>query len=213
MQVPAILGGTRVRARLVRRVGWTLVVLLAALLLGLWPVVWTAIGTDRATRCLAAWRAPREAPPPTCAADVEWFVAPSKIPWTRTAASYRAEELTAREAIEGYMDATIGHPDHVVAGRAGEAVERADVAMRGGSLRVELQELGPALAAPDLGYYAYLVGDRDTLVRKAERWTASRVRLRALEAAIEDGEDARATAIAEHYAGLDPHDDDLRTET
>ena len=213
MQAPAILRDTAVRARLVRRVGWTLVVLLVALLLGLWPVVWTAIGTDRATRCLAAWRAPREGPPASCAADIEWFVAPSRIPWTRTPASYRAEELTAREAIEAYMDATIGHPDHAAAGRAGEAVERADVAMRGGSLRVELQELGPALAAPDLGYYAYLVGDRDTLVRKAERWTEARVRLRALEAAVEDGEDARAAAIADHYAGLDPHDDDLRTET
>lgn len=169
------------------------------------------IGTRRARACVAAYEAPRDAALPECQREMRWFVMPSRLPWTATPARYRAEELAARIAIAGYTDALVGRPDHDALARAATGVETWAKALRDGSQRLALEELGPAVGAPDLGREAALGGDRATLLASFERWGDWDVRLQALSAALIEGDLPRASAIARRYAAFDPRDEDLRT--
>ena len=80
-----------------------------------------------------------------------------------------------------------------------------------GSKRITLEDLGASVSAPEVGRYAYEVGDRATLLRNAETLVEWPVRLHALQAALMEGDVPRALAIAKHYAGFYPSDEDLRT--
>jgi hypothetical protein len=197
---------TRASKRRLKTIAGSL--LIAAALL--WPYLWVEIGTRRARECLAAYERPRVEAPGDCLGDLYWFVTPSRIPWTKTAASYRAEEISMRVAIGAFMDAAVGRPSRAGLGRAGEALDRAHKAIRAGSTRVELYELGRAVRTPDLGYYADLVGDRATLLAKGDHWLDWKVRLRTLEAALLEADLTRASILAKGYAGTDPADEDLR---
>ncbi len=203
-----------VSARARKRRNWGATAAVAVVLAGAlsWPFAWVEIGTKKAVACVARYRSPRDGRVPDCAAEaIYWFVTPSRVPWTRTPASYRAEELSARIAVEEYLDAAIGHPDKTALGRAGEALDRADRTMKTGSTRIELNELGPAMNAPSLGFYADLVDDRATLVAKADFVLDWKARRHVVATAFEDATDARRNAIVQSYAGMDPRDEDLRT--
>ena len=189
---------------------WPLALLAAALGPLATPSVLVAHGTTRAQACVATWEAPRGPELPDCRREMGWFVVPSRIPWTSTAARYRAEELGVRSILASYTDAAVGRPDAGALTRAAEGVVAAEKVVQGGSQRVALEELGRAVGAPDLGRSAMLLGDRRTLVARADHWSHWTVRLRALEAALLEGDPTRALEIARHYAEFDPRDEDLR---
>jgi hypothetical protein len=115
-----------------------------------------------------------------------------------------------RAAVAAYDDATVGHPDDAAQQRAGEALRLAHEAIRKGSQRLALEDLGHAVGAPDPGRSAMLAGDRRTLLGRADTWEDWSVQLRALEAALLEGSAARAGTLARRYADFDPHDEDLR---
>jgi hypothetical protein len=175
------------------------------------PYIAVAHATRRATACLTAYEAPRGPTPPACADEIYWLITPSHLPWTRDAASYRGEELGARIAIADYRDAIIGAPDRARLADAAETLEGAHIIMIQGSRRVMLDDLGPDIGAPNLGRAAASLGDRRTLLDRAELWPDWHVRLRTLSAALIEGDIPRATAIAKRYAEFDPRDEDLRT--
>src|SRR5688572_11629385 len=100
-------------------------------------MLWTEIGTREAVACLRHYESARYVPPRRCYDPIRWFVVPSRLPWTRMAASYRAEELSARIAVSDYLDAAIGRPDRKALGQTGEALDRADRVVRKGSTRLE----------------------------------------------------------------------------
>jgi hypothetical protein len=174
------------------------------------PVAALEIGTSRARACIASVPRPRGPELPDCRRDISWFGRPSRIPWTATPARYRAEEITLRAAIADYDDAAIGRPDPGALARAADGIVRAAKVVENGSRRIVLDELGRAVGAPDLGRSAMLAGDRRALVDRANDWDFWPTRLRALEAALLEGDVPRASAIARRYAEFDPRDDDLR---
>jgi hypothetical protein len=141
---------------------------------------------------------------------MRWFVTPSRLPWTATPARYRAEELFLRAAIANYEDAAMGRPDAGARTRAAEDLTRATQVVQAGSQRVSLEELGPAVGAPDAGRSALLAGDRLTLLARSDEWDHWSVRLRTLEAALLEGDGPRAAALAHRYADFHPWDEDLR---
>ncbi len=174
------------------------------------PLGLLAYGTARARACLASYAEPRGPELPDCRREIRWFVTPSRIPWTAVAARYRAEELSLRAAVAAYDDAAVGRPDGARELRAGEELALAEQVVRKGSTRITLEDLGPAVGAPDPGRSALLAGDRRTLVARADQWEHWSVRLRALEAALLEGGAPRAGAMARRYAEFDPRDEDLR---
>jgi hypothetical protein len=176
------------------------------------PVAMVSIGTRRARDCLAAFEAARGPGAPDCSGQVEWFMVPAHVPWTSWDARYRAEELLVRVAVSSYVDRAVGHPDRASLARAAPEVDEAAQLLRGGSRRLALEHLGSAIAAPDLGRMADDFGDRATLLQRGEGWVAWQVRMHAIDAALVEGDLARATALARRYAEFDPRDDDLRTQ-
>jgi hypothetical protein len=206
--VPDRPGSPGLLRRLARR--WYLGVAVAAAAGFAVPVALVARGTARARACIAAYEAPRGPELPDCRGEIRWFVTPSRLPWTATPARYRAEEISMRQAVAAYTDAAVGHPDPGELGRAGDALAAAAKIMRTGSQRVALEELGRAVGAPDLGRAAMLLGDRRTLIARANEWDDWDVRARTLEAALIDGDVPGAAAIARSYAGWDPRDEGLR---
>ncbi len=189
---------------------WLLALLVIAAVAFVAPVAVVAHGTARARACVASYAAPRGPELPDCRAEIRWFVTPSRVPWTATPARYRAEELSMRAAVAAYEDAAVGRPDAAALGRAADELALATKVIRGGSQRVSLEELGRAVGAPDAGRAALLAGDRRTLLGRADTWEHWSVRLRTLEAALLEGDRARAAALARRYAEFDPRDDDLR---
>lgn len=174
------------------------------------PIAVLSHGTDRARVCLASYEGLRGPSLPDCRDEIRWFVTPSRVPWTATAARYRAEELNMRHAVAAYTDAAIGQPDAAALERSVDGLFAAEKIIHTGSQRVTLDELGRAVGAPDPGRSAMLLGDRRTLLARSDLWPHWSVRLRALEAALLEGDAARAAAIAKRYAEFDPRDDDLR---
>src|SRR5690349_17642458 len=109
------------------------------------PVVTLNIATARARACFASVPRPRGAGLPDCRREIQWFVMPSRVPWTSAPARYRAEELGARVAIAAYTDALVGHPDRDAKKRAVDGILGAEDVLRRGSRRLALEELGPAV--------------------------------------------------------------------
>jgi hypothetical protein len=206
---PALLVVHTVLLRLARR--WYLALAVAAAAGFAAPVAQVALGTARARACIASYEAPRGPELPDCRGEIRRFVTPSRIPWTATPASYRAEEIAMRQAVAAYTDAAVGRPDAAELARAGDALADAAKTMAVGSRRVALEELGRAVGAPDLGRSAMLLGDRRTLLARSNQWDDWSVRRRTLEAALLEGDAARAAVIAKRYAQWDPRDEDLRT--
>lgn len=174
------------------------------------PIASVSHGTEQARACVASFEAPRGPELPDCRHEVRWFVTPSRVPWTATTARYRAEEINMRQAVAAYKDAAVGRPDAAALGRAADDLIAAEKVIRAGSQRVTLDELGRAVGAPDVGRSAMLLGDRRTLLAKADLLPHWSTRLRALEAALVEGDVPRAEQIAKRYAEFDPRDDDLR---
>ncbi|WP_438019665.1 hypothetical protein WMF18_11585 [Sorangium sp. So ce315] len=183
--------------------------LLALALLG--PFAMVRIGKRSAAACLASIEAPRGPALPDCRPGIRWFALPSRLPWTRAAASAHAEELGARAAVAGYIDAAVGRPERAALAEATGAVATAEATVAAGSGRVTLDALGPACGAPRLGREAARLGDRRTLLEQPDRWADWHVRVHALRAALAEGDLQRAIAIAMGYAAMDPRDEDLRT--
>ncbi|MFT3764880.1 MAG: hypothetical protein QM820_05085 [Minicystis sp.] len=175
------------------------------------PVAFLAHGTERARACVASYEAPRGPELPDCKREVRWFVGPSHIPWTATPARYRAEELSLRTVVAAYHDAAVGRPDAEALGSTIAALAAAEKVVQNGSQRIALEELGSAVGAPDAGRSAMLLGDRRSLLARADLWPHWTTRLRTLEAALLEGDMARVGSIARRYAEFDPRDEDLRS--
>jgi hypothetical protein len=207
-----VLPSHRPRAELLRTLAkrWHFGLLAAGAFVVGAPIGLLAHGTERARACVASYEAPRGPALPDCKQTIRWFVTPSRVPWTATPARYRAEEVSMRAAIAGYQDAAVGRPDAKALAPAADALAAAEKVIKAGSQRVALEELGRAVGAPDVGRSAMLLGDRRTLIDRADQWPHWSVRFRALDAALVDGDVPRAFAIAKRYAEFDPRDEDLR---
>lgn len=175
------------------------------------PYVAVAHGTKRVTACFAAYEAPRAAAPPACYDEIRWLITPSRLPWTRHAASYRGEEIAARTAVLDYRDAIIGMPDRARIHEAAKALERAAQIVESGSKRLAFDDLGPDIGTPNLSRAADLLGDRATLLEGPERSFDWHIRLHTLQAALIEGDVPRAISIAKRYAEFDHRDEDLRS--
>ncbi|WP_437639073.1 hypothetical protein [Sorangium sp. So ce854] len=175
------------------------------------PFAMVLVGKRSAAACLASIEAPRGPALPDCRPGIRWFALPSRLPWTRAAASAHAEELGARAAIAGYVDAAVGRPERAALAGATEAVATAEAMVAAGSGRITFDALGPACGAPRLGREAARLGDRRTLLDQPDRWADWHVRVHTLRAALAEGDLQRAIAIAMGYAAVDPRDEDLRT--
>jgi hypothetical protein len=175
------------------------------------PYASVALGTRRAEACLERYRAARlPGERPDCGPEMRWFMTPSRILWTREAASYRGEELYARIAIANYVDASVGWPDRAALTRAAQDLGAAEGVVRDGSQRVSMEDLGPSVGSPNLKRAAVLAGDRATLLARADEWGDWHVRLHTLRAALIEGDVPLAIRWAKRYAEFDYRDEDLR---
>lgn len=199
--------GTWLRS-LARR--WHLGLLAVAAVAAAAPVGMLAHGTSLARACVASYEAPRGLELPECRGLIPWMVFPSRVPWTASPARYRAEEITVRAAVAAYHDAAVGRPDAAALGAGVERILAVEKVIAAGSQRLALEDLGRAVGTPDAGRSAMLLGDRRTLLARADQWPHWSVRLRSLEAALLEGDLPRAQAIAKRYAEFDPRDEDLR---
>jgi hypothetical protein len=175
------------------------------------PYASVAFGARRAEACLERFQAVRSpSERPDCGPEMRWFITPSRILWTRETASYRGEELHARIAVATYLDAAVGWPDKTVLAQAAEGLSGAEKVVKDGSQRVSMEDLGRSVGSPNLGRAAVLVGDRATLLGRAEEWNDWHVRLHTLRAALIEGDVPLAIRTAKRYAEFDPRDEDLR---
>jgi len=192
---------------------WVTVALVgAAVTAAVVPVVMVSIGLRRARACFAAVEAPRGAALPDCGGEMRWYIWPSYVPWTSWDARYQAEELWVRMAATDYVDAAVGKADRAALAAAADGALEAATRLRIGSKRLALDQLGPAMGAPDPGRLADDLGDRRTLLARAHEHDEWQLRLHTLDAALTEGDLAKATELAKRYAALDPRDDDLRTQ-
>lgn len=175
------------------------------------PEIWVRVARDRAKTCLAQARAPRGPALPDCSHLIDDFELPSDVSLTRHDATYRAEELYARIAMDRYIDAMVGAPDPEKVRTTSFGVARAQEVLEKGSQRISLEELGPIVGAPHLAKLAAQHGDRTTLLLDPDRTGLWWVRVIVLEYALLEGDLELAGDIAERYADWGPHDADLRT--
>src|ERR1044071_5539159 len=110
------------RTRKRRAMLWALSVVVLAAIGVAAPIVALNLATTRARACFASLAAPRGPELPNCRREIQWFVMPSRVPWTANPARYRAEELGARVAIAAYTDALVGRPDRDAKKRATEGI-------------------------------------------------------------------------------------------
>lgn len=175
------------------------------------PEVLVRVAKSRATECLAKARAPRGAALPDCSHLIDDFELSSDVSYTRHDATYRAEELYARIAMDRYIDAAVGAPDPERLHRASFGVARAQDVVENGSQRISFEDLGRIAGAPHLGKLSASLGDRTALLRQPERTGLWWVRVIVLEYALLEADLDLAGDIAERYADWGPHDADLRT--
>ena len=140
-----------------------------------------------------------------------WFSFPARVPWTRTPATYRAEELRIRIAIGNYQNAVAGQPNREARKRSTELMAQASTIVHTGSQRLAFEELGPAAGAPEPAQDALLAGDRDALLARPKEWGEWHQRLHTLQASLLEGDFPRTLDIAKHYATYDPREEDLRS--
>ncbi len=189
-------------------IGWLVAAGLGAAMLI--PNAFVAIGTKTAISCIRQYESPRGPELPWCGDDMKWFSFPARVPWTKTPATYRAEELRIRIAIGNYQNAVAGQPNREARRRATALMAEASTIVHTGSQRLAFEELGPAAGAPEPAQDALLAGDRDTLLARAKEWGEWHQRLHTLRAALTEGNVAGAIDIAKHYATYDPREEDLR---
>ncbi|NUO50935.1 MAG: hypothetical protein HOV80_18940 [Polyangiaceae bacterium] len=175
------------------------------------PELSVRVTRSRAADCLAGARAPRGPALPDCSHLVDDFELPAKVSYTRHDATYRAEELYARIAMNRYLDAAVGSPDPDRLHATSFGVQRAQKVIEDGSQRISLEELGPVIGSPHLGKMAASIGDRTALLRQPDFYGHWSVRVLVLEAALLEGDVDLSGDIAEGYADWDPRDADLRT--
>lgn len=164
---------------------------------------------DDATRCLERARQPRSAKLPECSPLVRGFDFPTQFSYTRHDATYRAEELLARVAINRYLDAAIGDPDPARLATTALAVKKAQEMVENGSRRIWFEDLGSAVGSPHLGKLASSLGDRATLIGSPEYFGLWYNRRDTLEAALIEADFEEVDFIASRYASWSPSDADL----
>ena len=169
--------------------------------------------TRDARTCVAAVTAPRGPELPDCAPGVEAFAWPASINYTEHDATYRAEELRGRIAMDRYIDAAVGHPNADALATRALDVKSAQEMMDGGSRRVSLEELGPAVVAPHMGKLASLYGDRMTLIDHFEYYGLWHTRRDALEAAVLEADFDEVDRIAHQLGEWNVREADLRSAT
>ena len=129
-------------ARIVGRILSSKAIWAAAFLIGIGvfvaPEVAVRRARDRAARCLAQANAARGPRMPECSYIVRDFDYPTGFSYTRHDATYRAEELLARVAVNRYMDAAVGSPDRLQLTRGAGYVRGAQEMMENGSRRMSL---------------------------------------------------------------------------
>lgn len=209
------LGGSRpvrITARILRSsITWALVALGVVAWLAI-PEVAVRRGRARATACLAGTRMPRGPALPDCAPLVRDFDFPTGYSHTRHDATYRAEELLARSAIDRYVDGAVGNPDAERLTNGALTARYGQSLVDDGSRRLLLDELGPAVGAPHIGKLATNLGDRTRLIEYGHEQQLWYLRRDVLEAAIVEGELDRATELAIGWSADEKIEADLRTE-
>jgi len=170
-----------------------------------------ALGASRA--CFAAERAPRGPALPSCAPHVRDYDFATPFPWTHHDATYHAEELLVRDAVARYMNAAVGDPDPARLAAESAGALRVQRLVERGSRRVSFEELGPAIAAPNLGDLAARWGDRGALVDGLAAHPRWDVRLAVLEAALLEADFEEVERVALELADADPREADLRAAT
>jgi hypothetical protein len=184
---------------------------LAAVLAAAAPFVALRRSTSRATECIARFEKPRGPRLPDCSADIPELSRLAKLPFLRHDTTYRAEELWSRIMMAEYVNASVGNPDPRTRAQTAGFVDQAETVVERGSQRIQLDDLGPAVAAPHLGKLASSLGDRRTLVDHYDWWGLWSVRVHAIQAALLEGDLDKAGAMARRYYDWDPRDPDLRT--
>jgi hypothetical protein len=164
-----------------------------------------------AAACVATVRAPRGPAMPQCRSLLPEFDFPAQFSWTHHDATYRAEELLARDAMDRYVDAAVGDPDPAHLAARADDVKRAQEVVEKGSQRISLEELGPAVGSPHLGKLAASIGDRPTLLDRAETFGLWNLRVDTLDAAFLEADFDEVDHLAHRFADWDPRDADLRT--
>lgn len=202
------------RRKLIVRVVLAGLVLTASVLIAI-PLISVEIGTRRAIECLARYHAPHApSEKPSCGDHMQWFVRPSRISWTRHNATYRAEEFYARMAWFDYLDAAVAQPNREALAKAEKRLKEVEEIVHKGSQRHSMEDLGrEAIGAPNVGRGALLVGDQTTLLANPEGFSDWHVRLRALQGALSQGDEARALEVAKRFAVWDPAHEELRAAT
>ena len=190
-------------------IGWAVALGLGAACLIPNGLVW--IGTRSAMSCIQHDEAPRGPEIAWCGDAMRWFSFPARIPWTRTPATYRAEELRIRIAIGSYQNAIAGEPNRDARKRAAALMNEASTIVHTGSQRLAFEELGPAVGTPEPAQDALLAGDRDTLLSRPKDWLEWHQRLHALQASLLEGDFDRTLDIAKAYAAWSPREEDLRS--
>lgn len=184
---------------------------LAAVLVVATPFVLLRRSTMRASACLARFHAARGPKLPDCSADIPALSNLARYPFLRHDATYRAEELWSRIMVAEYENACVGSPDPRLRHDTAKFVDDAETVVGRGSRRIQLDDLGPVVAAPHLGKTAASMGDRATLIEHFDWWGLWSVRKHAIDAALLEGDVPKAVDMAKRYYDWDPRDPDLRT--
>lgn len=188
-----------------------LLVILGALGFIVAPEVAVRRARARATRCLAEAKEKGLPVVKSCGPIVRDFDYPTKTWYTRHDATYRAEELIARIAIQRYQEAAIGDPDPVRLAEAANEMKRTQELVDAGSRRISLEELGPAVGAPHLGKLASAVGDRAALIGNPAYFGLWYTRRDVVEATMIEADFEHVDWLATKYAHAKPTDADLKS--
>lgn len=165
----------------------------------------------KATRCLEQARGPRGPVLPECGTIVRDFDYPTDFSYTRHDATYRAEELISRIAMNRYIDAAVGDPNPERLAFGADATRSAQELVEAGSRRISFEELGSSSGAPHLGKLASWLGDRRALTASPEYFGLWYIRRDVMEASFVDADFEQVDDIARRYAAWDPSDADLVT--
>ncbi len=167
---------------------------------------------DNARECLAETRSARGPVLKNCAPIVRQFDIPTDYRYTRHDATYRAEELLARVAMDRYLDAAVGAPDPSRLAEMVPGMKRAQEMMENGSRRATLEELGRLTPSPHLGKLASSIGDRQALIRNYDYFGLWYTKRDVIDAAILEADFEEIEPIARYYAEWDPKEADQRTQ-
>jgi len=180
---------------------WWALVFATFALVTVGPMIALMFAARQSRSCFESIEQPRGAQLPDCSGQLSLLAALQKVPWTARAAQRAHEEVVARVAVMGYLDAAIGDPSSDVLVARFEELRPAAQLLDKGTARLRLDELGPSISTPDPGGLAQSAGDRRSLDAHALSWTQHYVVTRAIEVALIEGRLERAVRLARHYAG------------